>query len=199
MVAAIWRLLRAVSSLAVGDNLGQIFPDQTDGLKAWPSQIGWAMMLVRASTAWVMASMAVVTVNPGGRVMVKRGSRMAIFGTIRGSTIEDLASGLLALDDRYVGHFTSRSRGRGNDDMGSLGFLEAVPGRYDHWHLPPFFRVTQTALPVSMTLPPPTLTIQSALSSRAIATAASTMSRSVSWAIRRRHPRRIQPGHPGPV
>jgi len=43
---------------------------------------GLDMVEVSASTAWVMASMAVVAVRPGGRPMVKRGSRMAVFGVI---------------------------------------------------------------------------------------------------------------------
>jgi hypothetical protein len=52
-----------------------------------PSQIGCEVALVRASMACVIASNPVVAVSPLGRLRVKRGSRIATFGTTKGDMI----------------------------------------------------------------------------------------------------------------
>ena len=94
---------------------------------ARPSQIGFAMMLIIASTAWVIASIALPTVMPLGSVIVKRGSRMATFGAIRGVGDEQLAAGHLVRDYGSVRYLAAGARRRRDDDVRRLRLVESRP------------------------------------------------------------------------
>src|SRR5664280_731158 len=104
---------------------------------------------------------AVAAVRRAGRLIVKRGSRIATFGMMFASTIYTFRSSFALWITATLVTSLPVPAVVGMAMCGVCGSVRRMSAMWS-FASPPFFRVTQTGFAVSMTLPPPTLTMQSA-------------------------------------